>query len=276
MKKILTLIAVLAILFPVSAMAGMTAITDSEMADVSGQAGIDISVVDVAMDISIANIAWGDGDSGTVVASQRCVPYTAGYLNLGGFDMYMYVTLNGTPVFDGRSGYGYFIAAQPLGIDILSVADNAGPYEATWGKTGILITVPDMYITIDDMSLAGIYLTSAIGTVTTSFDGVAEEYIYDLESNVDECDSLGSLTIEGIEVTTYSSVPSTTVVSGTTFKSAYYPFDMNSDGASDRYYPGNRALVIISPHCKTNLECPGTFAGTVLGPRPPPPSPIIP
>jgi hypothetical protein len=135
MKKILTLIAVLAILFPVSAMAGMTAITDSEMSDVTGQVGIDISVVDFSMDMSIANISWGDGDSGTLVASNRDVAYTPGYFNIQGIDMYIYVTLDGSPVFTAAPGslalvgvkYGiasitpsYFVAAQPFGIDILT------------------------------------------------------------------------------------------------------------------------------------------------------------
>jgi hypothetical protein len=254
MKKLLTVIAVLALLFPVSAMAGMTAITDSEMADVTGQVGIDIAVVDFAMDFSIANICWGDGDSGTVVASGHLVPYGPGYLNLGELDMYIYVTMNGTPIFTDTVG-SYFIAAQPLGIDILTAGSYAdgNAYEATWDTTGILISIPDMYITIDDMSLAGIYLTPECGSVSSVYDAVHEKYIYTLSNDVTPCQSLGSLRIEGIEVITYSSVPGTTVFAGTTFKSAYQPLPV-AGPASQRWYPDNKALVIISPHCETPAE----------------------
>jgi hypothetical protein len=312
MKKILTVIAVLALLFPVSAMAGMTAITDSEMADVTGQVGIDISVIDFAMDVSIANVAWGDGDSGTLIASGREVDYLPGYLNFGGIDMYIYVTLNGSPVFlstptatdllavkyGGTLGTAgsvdYFVAAQPLGIDILTAgpagyvdAQDAGdpyiaagnPYEATWNKTGILISIPDMYVTIDDLSLAGIYLTPDKGGVVSIFNPVAEEYMYVTSNAVAPCQSLGELTIEGIEVTTYSSVPGTSNVAGNSLaatlaaatgavyegvlpvKSAYELED--NGGHSERYYPNNRALVLISPHCGTHADkTPGTLYET--------------
>jgi hypothetical protein len=263
MKKILTIIAVLALLFPVSAMAGMTAITDSEMSDVTGQVGIDISVVDFSMDMSIANISWGDGDSGTLVASNRDVAYGPGYFNIQGIDMYIYVTLNGSPIFTAAPGsldlagvkYGiasitgqHFIAAQPFGIDILTastvVADN--PYEATWGVTGVLFSIPDMYITIDEFRIAGLYLTDSEDVTTAAFLEYAEEYEYSLTASTDSTESLGSLLVSGIEITMYSSVPFTTTVEGVDYKSAYKLVE--NAGASERWYPGNRAWVIISPH----------------------------
>jgi hypothetical protein len=103
-----------------------------------------------------------------------------------------------------------------------------------------------MYITIDEFRIAGLYLTDSEDAVTSAFLEYAEEYEYALSASTTSEDSLGSLLVSGIEITTYSSVPGTTIVEGVAYKSAYELVE--SAGASVRVYPGNRAYVIISPH----------------------------
>lgn len=60
MKKLTLCLAILLIL-PVSALA-LTPMTDQNLEDVTGQAGVSISVDDIAMDIGVGNFAWGDAD----------------------------------------------------------------------------------------------------------------------------------------------------------------------------------------------------------------------
>ncbi|MEW5735551.1 MAG: DUF6160 family protein [Thermodesulfobacteriota bacterium] len=77
MKKLFVLAAVLMMLLPVSAMAGMQAASDTELNEVSGQTGI---TIDMAMSVSAGTIAWGD-DNGFA-------PYTtAGWVVLAGVDL---------------------------------------------------------------------------------------------------------------------------------------------------------------------------------------------
>jgi hypothetical protein len=59
MKKLSILAVLLMVLAPVSAMAGMTAASDMDMADVSGQTGITISMT---MSVTATGFAWGDDD----------------------------------------------------------------------------------------------------------------------------------------------------------------------------------------------------------------------
>ena len=58
MKRVLTFLAIM--LLPLSVWA-MTPVTDSDLADVTGQAGVSINA-DLTMDINIGTMAWGDGD----------------------------------------------------------------------------------------------------------------------------------------------------------------------------------------------------------------------
>ena len=58
MKKVLTFLAIM--LLPMSVMA-MTPVTDNDLANVTGQAGVSINV-DVTMDLNIDVAAWGDSD----------------------------------------------------------------------------------------------------------------------------------------------------------------------------------------------------------------------
>jgi len=59
MRSIFALVAVIAMLLPVSAMAGMTATSDLDMEEVTGQTGITITM---AVTVDASSIAWGDSD----------------------------------------------------------------------------------------------------------------------------------------------------------------------------------------------------------------------
>ncbi len=59
MKKLLVLVALLLILAPVSAMAGMTSASDVDLEEVTGQVGM---TVDMNMSVTATSVAWGDSD----------------------------------------------------------------------------------------------------------------------------------------------------------------------------------------------------------------------
>lgn len=59
MKKLLIVAALLLILAPVSAMAGMTTASEKELEGVSGQVGM---TVDMSMTVVASSVAWGDSD----------------------------------------------------------------------------------------------------------------------------------------------------------------------------------------------------------------------
>lgn len=74
MKKLCVLAALILMLLPVSAMAGMQAASDTELNEVSGQTGITINM---NMSVTAGTVAWGD-DNGFA-------PYTtAGWVVLAG------------------------------------------------------------------------------------------------------------------------------------------------------------------------------------------------
>lgn len=57
MKKLCVLAALVLMLLPVSAMAGMQAASDTELSQVSGQTGI---TLDMNMSVTAGTVAWGD------------------------------------------------------------------------------------------------------------------------------------------------------------------------------------------------------------------------
>lgn len=280
MKKLITFVAVLAILLPFSAMAAMTSISDSEMAEVTGQVGIDIAIEDFNMDLYIETICWGDADIGSgptaKLISGKSVNYTAGYINL--YDLQMpniYVSMNGSPVFANGAVVGastvlmalggvknyVWLAAEPLKIDVsTSGSQNEGslnPFYSSQGKTAISITLPDAYIFVEKISLAGIYLDSVCNLGTYDFLAAGEKWL-PTSSAPASSKNLGTLAIAGVTVYTYSSVAKSTYIAGldtvTTglthgdyYRSAWRA-NAGTDGNPVRYYPGHEARLIITAH----------------------------
>jgi len=283
MKKVFVVLMVL--LLPLSAMAAMTSITDNELAEVNGQVGIDISLVDFNMDMTIASFTYDDTDVGTITISNVDVGYHAGYLNVKDLSLEnIYITMNATPIYASTvtgqtllnelavyeatgAGNFSFVAAHPLTIDVASV-DNDAAFYYSRGKSGILIGIPDMFISLDGIDINGVYFDDTYGDATGSYNPYAEKFTYESTYDPDSSKSIGSFHIKGITLTMYSSVAKTTYVTGTTsfevtagpyttvatqsttavnmkFRS---PYRLNGDGAPVRFYEGNRAYLLINPH----------------------------
>ncbi|MFP4476541.1 MAG: DUF6160 family protein [Desulfatibacillaceae bacterium] len=102
MKKGLLIIALAALLaLPMSAMAGMWSITENEMEDVTGQAGI---TIDMAVQVTSGYIAYGDADGDAT----------------GTYDTEGFFTLSGMALNDGAGG------AMDLSGLTIDVGTNAG------------------------------------------------------------------------------------------------------------------------------------------------------
>jgi hypothetical protein len=162
MKKLLAILAI--VLLPLSAFAGMSAITDSEMAAVTGQMGVSIAIVDQQQDIAIAQLTWGDTDTkvGYGIAG-HATDYTAGYINIQNIGIIKNTTtLHPVQV----AGILY---ADPLKIDVVSLGaavSSTQKFAALAYKTAVLISLSDSIQTIDEISIGSISLdNSATGNV---------------------------------------------------------------------------------------------------------------
>jgi len=218
MKKLLVILAI--VLLPLSAFAGMSAITDSEMDAVTGQMGVSIAIVDQQQDLSIASLTWGDADAGTRYVHGAAVTHTAGYINIQDIALVKNTTtLNG--VVCGTLG----IAAEPLKIDVVTVS-AADPFIRPRGKTAVAISLSDSLQTIDEIRIGSISLDSAVATVTT-YAGVAgsasyarggslffaalnsgAQYVYSTDATALNSHQLGKIYIRGFAQIGYSALES--------------------------------------------------------------------
>jgi len=221
MKKLITFVAVLAMLIPLSAMA-MTPVADSELAEVTGQVGIDIAVVDFHMDMSIGNVAWGDTDNYSGSASDPLqmfvagspTDYTDGYININNIVMKdIFVTMNAVKSHSGTTVTSAF--ADPLKIDVATLGDAAVGtqiYSGLANKTAIVITMGDMHLQIASIDVGGIYLADEVYSGSSSFVsldtdlGYADEFVCEASDAMAETENLGTLNISCVDVVLYSYV----------------------------------------------------------------------
>jgi len=124
MKKVLAILVVL-LMVPFVSMA--STMTDSELADVTGQMGVSIMVGDLQIGVSLATITWGDLD-GFSDASY------AGYVN-----MVIPLAYTNTP-------FVMHIGVQNFNMDIDVGTWQTGTYA---GKSAIRIGITAMTVTID-------------------------------------------------------------------------------------------------------------------------------
>ena len=104
MKKLLVIAALLLLLAPVSALAGMTSASEIEMEDVTGQVGM---TIDMSMSVVATDVAWGDSDGfGTYT--------TAGWLHLRNVTLPT-ISVNGLVVDQGTGGTVSYIALATTG-----------------------------------------------------------------------------------------------------------------------------------------------------------------
>ena len=88
MKKMLAVVAIL-MLVPFSAF-GMEMMADTALEDVTGQAGVTISIDNVQMDFAMNYLSWGDTDGFLVDTDSDGIPDAslgAGYVNLSQIKM---------------------------------------------------------------------------------------------------------------------------------------------------------------------------------------------
>ena len=241
MKKLWVILVFSAALMmvPLSAVA-MDVITDSEMAAITAQSGVKISVIDVSLDLDIMNIAWSDSDCGTLIVSTVPVSYGPGYINF--FDIELkniYITENTDAEGITSDANGTFMqhSVHPFTIDIITGSTNArlNPFCATRGMTGVVMGMPDQYMSIQEIDIGGIYLDSKAYTVQTATYLPNEKWDY-TRSLPEKSDCLGGMMISGIEMTLQAYV------------GGYETANLIPGQSIHPVNPNHRALVIVGPH----------------------------
>lgn len=145
MKRVLTFLAIM--LLPLSVMA-MTPVTDSDLADVTGQAGVNINA-DLTMNIGIGTMAWGDNDGITGQANPWTTTAAGGYVGVTGFNITNLVIKAretdtygaGYPTPDGH----YHAVAHILKPITIDVATDPGMYG---GNTFVRFGLGSLQITM--------------------------------------------------------------------------------------------------------------------------------
>ena len=247
MKKLTMCFALAAMMMvPFTAFA-MDVIADSELDAVTGQAGVDISIVDVNLDLHIGSIAYGDQDTGVRIASGHRVTYHEGWISLCRMDIdNIYVTMNGSGVYsDTTNTTKTGIAARPLTIDV-ETSDSTTLYYSARNKTGVVIGMPDLYFSIDAVDINGIYLQDTKPVISGTFNWTAEKMDFGTPTFV-ETNSLGSIYFGGIEMMVHSSVAQAVTLSvNPRGRSAYTGLEVANQPV--RFFPSHMGLVTISAH----------------------------
>lgn len=239
MKKIL-LIAVALMLVPFTAMAAMTAISDTDMAEVTGQAGVTLAPIDFSLDLNIMNIAYTDPDTGVLNVAGIPNLHGGGTFNIHDLRIVnLHETLNGTPIFNDSASLGTLdsttlvgIQAKAVEIDLVSFGggtDIANPTKVAGlpivslielrNRTGVVISGADMRLTIDEISLEMTLddVNSGLSRVSVEWAhnaGVyaalgildADGYLYTSNpyTGAGLDNSFGDVTIQGLELIMYA------------------------------------------------------------------------
>jgi len=155
MRKIITFLAVLVMLFPLSAMA-MTPISDTEMADVTGQAGVSINL-DITMDLDIGVVSWGDKD-GFSTGFDRTTPYHTGDATTWSYDLGYIVS--GAPL----NTAGGYVGLTTLAVNALNIKARHDTSTTYWPALGARAFVPGANSGVTDLE----FLTIDVGSINTT------------------------------------------------------------------------------------------------------------
>jgi hypothetical protein len=159
-------VVLLILVLPLTAFAAMNNMTDIEMAEVSGQMGISIAITDFQQDVNIAAISWGDIDAGIMHINGNATSFGPGYINLNSID----IDKQTTTLYGVRNSNN-IIYADPLKIDVVTFSANT-PLQMLQNKTAAIISLPDLYQTIDAINIGSISLDSNPSTVTKYAGGI--------------------------------------------------------------------------------------------------------
>jgi len=176
MKKVLMILAIAAMLFPVSAMA-MTPMTDGDLADVTGQAGVSINL-HVNIDATIDVAAWGDTDGyGLVAGDEGWVGVTS-------------LTITGLEIMPRQDWVQTGIGQYTNGItgannkwqDLQFLTIDVGDYS---GTTGVRIGLGTLEILMDEMAF-DIALADSAANMDGNQEILGSVYVDDLDILLDK------------------------------------------------------------------------------------------
>jgi len=157
MKRVLTILAIL--LLPLSVWA-MTPVSDSDLSNVTGQAGVNINA-DLLMNITIGTMAWGDSDGVAAMWNTRI--YSGGFVGVTGFTLTNLRISARAESADNWNGYNTF-SLKPITIDVATMNKTAtgGASNQTFVRFGL----GSLRIAMDSMTLN-------VGTGAYVADGTA-------------------------------------------------------------------------------------------------------
>jgi len=160
MKRVLTILAIL--LLPLSVWA-MTPVNDSDLSNVTGQAGVNINA-DLTMNISIGTMAWGDSDGITGVYMPWATVATGGYIGMTGFNINNLVIRGRTNTADNYNSYSTLLL-KPITID---VATDSTTGHGVAGTTFVRFGLGALQINLDALQF-----TVALGShAATNYIGL--------------------------------------------------------------------------------------------------------
>jgi len=163
MKRVLTILAIL--LLPLSVWA-MTPVNDSDLSNVTGQAGVNINA-DLTMNISIGTMAWGDNDGITGVYMPWATVPTGGYIGMTGFNITNLWIRARTDTSDIYNSYSTLFL-KPITID---VATDSTTGHGVAGTTFVRFGLGALQISMDalqfEIALGSHAATNYIGLTPT-------------------------------------------------------------------------------------------------------------
>ncbi|MDT8272192.1 MAG: hypothetical protein RRA35_03270 [Desulfomonilia bacterium] len=161
MKRVLTILAIL--LLPLSVWA-MTPISDSQLSDVTGQAGVSISF-DVTLDMEFGNLGWGDSDGYAgfnVLNTIASGTANGGWIGIDSLEMSAVHIWPRTDYTMDTTGAGGWADLKFLTIDVasLNVAQTLAITSKDYGVFGtnvadvtmVVIGIPTLTLTMEEMS----------------------------------------------------------------------------------------------------------------------------
>jgi hypothetical protein len=133
MKRVLTILAIM--LLPLSLWA-MTPVNDSDLSNVTGQAGVNINA-NLTMNISIGTMAWGDADgvSNTFGGLWTTTANAGGYIGVNDFNIKNLTIKARTAASDGYNGYNT-LYLKPITIDV-ATGTKLGVANTTFVRFGL-------------------------------------------------------------------------------------------------------------------------------------------
>jgi hypothetical protein len=168
MKRLLTILA--SLLIPLSVWA-MSPVTDSDLSNITGQAGVNINA-DLTMNIAIGTMAWGDSDGITGVYDPWATVSTGGYVGITGFNITNLWVRARTDTSDVYNSYSTLFL-KPITID---VATDSTTGHGVAGTTFVRFGLGALQISMDalqfEVALGSHLATNYIGVTPNLNQGL--------------------------------------------------------------------------------------------------------